>query len=244
VTRITVTVYSTFHSSCEDYGDSLLYVSQQLRLLRGVPLHSRLWAGFAGCQRAAEPALEHCDPFRPPQWVGPLDPGRRRIGRHGEKCRKIRDQCGDYGDSLLYVSQQLCLLRGVPLHSRLWAGFAGCQRAAEPALEHRDPFRPPQRAADRRGPLDAGRRRRVGRRGEKRREIGDQRAQRRHRCELVILARELRPSAGPWPIFGTAHQPRDHRIERDVTRRRQQMSPATRPRPPASRQVGMIGRWT
>jgi hypothetical protein len=41
----------------EDYGDSLLYVSQQLRLLRCVPLHSRLWAGFAECQRAAEPAL-------------------------------------------------------------------------------------------------------------------------------------------------------------------------------------------
>ena len=88
----------------------------------------------------------------------------------------------DYGDSLLYVSQQLRLLRGVPLHSRLWAGFAGCQRAAEPALEHRDPFWPPKRAADGGSPLDPGRRRRVGRRGEKRREIRDQCAQQRQRA--------------------------------------------------------------
>ena len=48
----------------------------------------------------------------------------------------------------------------------------------------------------------------------------DQCAQRRHRCKLVILARKLRPSARPWPVFRTAHQPRDHRIE-DVTGRRQ-----------------------
>jgi hypothetical protein len=73
------------------------------------------------------------------------------------------------------------------------------------------------------GPLDPGRRRRVGRHREKRRKTGDQRAQRRHRCELVILARELRPGGRPWPVFGTAHQPRDHRIESDVTRGRQQM---------------------
>ena len=66
-------------------------------------------------------------------------------------------------------------------------------------------------------PLDPGRRRRVGRHGEKRRKIGDQGAQRRRRCELVILARELRPSARPWPVLATAHQPRDHRIESDVT---------------------------
>ena len=122
----------------------------------------------------------------------------------------------------------------VPLHSRLWARFAGCQRAAEPALEYRDPFRPPQRAADGGGPLDPGRRRRVGRHGEKRRKIRDQGAQRRHRCELVILARELRPSARTWPVLRTAHQPRDHRIERDVTRRRQQMRLVHHYRPKAA----------
>jgi hypothetical protein len=103
---------------------------------------------------------------------------------------------GDYRDSLPHVSQQLPLLCGVSLHSRLWAGFAGRQRATEPVLERRDPFWPPQRAADGRGTLDPGRRR-VSRHGEKRREIRDQCAQRRHRCELVILARELRPSARP-----------------------------------------------
>jgi len=37
---------------------------------------------------------------------------------------------------------------GVPLHSRLWSGFARCQRAAEPALDYCDPFRGPERAAD------------------------------------------------------------------------------------------------
>jgi hypothetical protein len=73
------------------------------------------------------------------------------------------------------------------------------------------------------GPLDPARRRRVGRRGEKCGKISDQRAQRRRRCQLVVLARELRPSARPRPVLGTAHQPRDHRIESDVTRRRQQM---------------------
>jgi hypothetical protein len=29
--------------------------------------------------------------------------------------------------------------------------------------------------------------------------------------------------ARPWPVLGTAHQPRDHRIEHDVTRRRQRV---------------------
>jgi hypothetical protein len=103
-----------------------------------------------------------------------------------------------YGDSLLYVSRQLRWSRGVRLHSRFWARFAGWQREAEPALEHRDPFRPPQRAADGGDPLDPGRRRRVGRHREKSRKIGDQRPQPRHRRQLVILARELRPSARPW----------------------------------------------
>ena len=60
------------------------------------------------------------------------------------------------------------------------------------------PFRPPARAADGGAPLDPGRRR-VRRHGEKCGKIGNQCAQRRHRCELVILARELRPRARPWP---------------------------------------------
>ena len=89
-------------------------------------------------------------------------------------------------------------------------------------LEHRDPFRAAQRAADG-GPLGPGGRSRVGEHGEKRPEIRDQGAQWRHRCELVILARELRPRARLCPVFGTAHQPRDHRIERDITGRREQM---------------------
>src|SRR5580704_17547069 len=45
---ITGTVYSTSHGSC------LFYVSRQLRWSRGVRLHSRFWAGFAGCQRQAD----------------------------------------------------------------------------------------------------------------------------------------------------------------------------------------------
>ena len=69
-----------------------------------------------------------------------------------------------YGDRLLDVSQQLRLLRGVPLHSRLWSRFAGCQRAAKPAREHCDPFRPPERAADGGGSLGPARHRRVRRR--------------------------------------------------------------------------------
>jgi hypothetical protein len=73
------------------------------------------------------------------------------------------------------------------------------------------------------GPLDPARRRRISRHCEKRRKIGHQCAQRRHRCEFVILARELRTRARPWPVIGTAHQPRDDWIESDVTGRRQQM---------------------
>ena len=85
---------------------------------------------------------------------------------------------------------------------------AGCQKAAEPALEHRDPFRPPQRAAGGGDPLDPGRRRRVGRHREKSRKIGDQRAQRRHRRQLVVLARELRPTAQRWPVRNGSPAPR------------------------------------
>jgi hypothetical protein len=79
------------------YGDSLLDFSQQRRFSPGMPLRSRLWAGFAGCKGAAEPALERCDPFgcpqRSPDGGRPFDPRRRRwVGRCSEKCCKIGDQ--------------------------------------------------------------------------------------------------------------------------------------------------------
>jgi hypothetical protein len=54
----------------------------------------------------------------------------------------------------------------------------------------------------------------------------------------LILARELRPSARPWPVFGTAHQPRDHRIERDVT---PPPTDAARPSPPRQSDPGTDG---
>ena len=60
-------------------------------------------------------------------------------------------------------------------------------------------FRPLERAADCGGSFDSGCRRRVGWHREKRRKIGDQRSQRRRRCEFVTLARELRPRARPCP---------------------------------------------
>jgi hypothetical protein len=40
--------------------------------------------------------------------------------------------------------------------------------AGQPALEHHDPFRPPERATDAGGPLDPGRRRRVRRQRDRR----------------------------------------------------------------------------
>jgi hypothetical protein len=107
-------------------------------------------------------------------------------------------------------------------------------KAAEPTLEHLDPFRPPRRASDGEGSLDPGRRRRVSRYGEKRRKIGDQRLRWRHRYQLVILACKLRPGARPWPIFSAAHQPGDHRIKRDVTRRRHQVRLVHHHRPKAT----------
>jgi hypothetical protein len=79
-----------------EYGDSLLYVSRQLRWSRGVRLHSRFWAGFAGCQREAEPALENRDPFRPPQRAAgggdPFDPGRRRAASAGIARRAAKSE--------------------------------------------------------------------------------------------------------------------------------------------------------
>ena len=116
-----------------------------------------------------------------------------------------------------------CCRSGRTVHSRLWSGFAGREGAAEPPLERRDPFRRAQRSSDRRRPLDPSRRRGIGRCGEKDSKIGDQRAQRRDRCQLVTLAREMRADARPWPVPGMARQPRDHWIERDVACRRQQV---------------------
>jgi hypothetical protein len=128
-----------------------------------------------------------------------------------------------YGDSLLEFLQQPWLPLGVPVHSRLWTGFTRCTGAAEPPLERREPFRHPKRSLDSRRPLDPSRHLRVGRCAEKRSKIGDQRVQWRHRCQFVILAREMGTGTRSWPILGVPHQPCDHRIERDVTHRRQQV---------------------
>ena len=77
---------------------------------------------------------------------------------------------------LLEFSEQRQLALGVPVHSGLWAWFAGCQAPAELPLERRDPFRRAKRPSDRRCPLDPSRRRGIGRCREKRSKIGDQRA--------------------------------------------------------------------
>ncbi len=162
------------------------------------------------------------------------DAGRpSAVGRGGahldiaERRRRVPDgrplQLRDYGDSLLEASQQPRLPCAVPLYAPLGAGFAGCQRPAELALERRDPFRRPKRSADRGGPFNSGRHRRVDRHREKPGKIGDQRVQWRDRRQLIMLAREMSAGARPWPVFGTGHQPRDHRIKSDVTRCRQQM---------------------
>jgi hypothetical protein len=58
-----------------------------------------------------------------------------------------------------------------------------------------------------------------------------QRAQRRHYRQLIILACKMGTGARPRPVLGTAHQPRDHRVERDITRRRQQVPRPSPPRP-------------
>jgi hypothetical protein len=58
----------------------------------------------------------------------------------------------DYGDSLLEFSQQRQLPLGGPVHSGLWARFAGCQVPAELPLERRDPLRRAKRPSDRGGP--------------------------------------------------------------------------------------------
>jgi len=151
----------------------------------------------------------------------------------------LRHSLGGVTVTVYLNLQQPLLPLGLMVHSRLWFGFAGCEGAAEPPLERRDPFRRPQRSSDRRRPLDPSRPCGIGRCGEKGRKIGNQRAQRGHRCQLVILAREMRAGARPWPVPGVAHQPRDHWIERDVACRRQQMA---RPSPPRQSGPGTDGR--
>jgi len=83
----------------------------------------------------------------------------------------------------------------VRLHARLWPGFAGCERPAEPALTRRDPFRRAHRSSDdgcARDPVGHGCLRPHVEKGGKDR---DQRNQRRHHCQLIILAREVRARA-------------------------------------------------
>jgi hypothetical protein len=79
-----------------DYGDSLPYVSQQLRLLCGVPLHPRLGAGFAGCQKAgrAGARASRSIPASPAggRWRGPArsgsSPPRRPASREEPQNRR------------------------------------------------------------------------------------------------------------------------------------------------------------
>jgi hypothetical protein len=141
------------------------------------------------------------------------------------------------GWNYMTVSQQLSLPRGVPLYSRRWAGFAGCQRAAEPALEHRDPFQPPggrpMVVAVRSGwpPRRSAWR-------EASRNQGSVRA-----TAPPLRVRHSRPRAAPecstMAVLGTAHQPRDHRIESDITGRRP--TNAARPSPPPQSGPGADG---
>jgi len=99
------------------------------------------------------------------------------VGKGGDEPNPITPgRCGDYGDSLLEFSQQRRLPLDVPVHSGLWARFAGCQAPAELPLERRDPFRRAKRPSDRGCRLDPSRRRGIGRRREKRSKIGDQSA--------------------------------------------------------------------
>jgi hypothetical protein len=102
-------------------------------------------------------------------------------------------------------------------------GLPGARARPSRRSSAANPFRRPKRSSDGGRPFDSSRRRRVGRCCEKCSKIGDQRAQGPHRCQLVILAREMCADARPWPVLGTAHQRRDHRIERDVTHGRQQV---------------------
>jgi hypothetical protein len=99
-------------------------------------------------------------------------------------------------------------------------GLRGAKRQAEPALEHRGPFRPPQRMADGGDPLN--------------RVVAAAAGIARRAAKSEISARNgatvVNSSSSPASCArvldhgqrGTAHQPRDHRIERDVPRRRQQ----------------------
>jgi hypothetical protein len=126
----------------------------------------------------------------------------------------------EYGDSLLYVSRQLRWSRGVRLHSRFWTGFAGCQREAEPALEHRDSFGLPSgrpMAATRSIRVVAAASAGIARRAAKS-EISA-------RNGAAVVNSSSSPASCARVLGrgqrGTAHQPRDHRIERDRPRRQQ-----------------------
>ena len=105
-----------------------------------------------------------------------------------------------------------------------WERGCRVQGAAKPPLERRDPFQRPKRssvrwwAPARSAPSSRGR--------SVLPEVQQNRgswAQGRRRCPLVILAREMGAGARPWPLPSTAHQPRDCRIKRDVTRDRQEV---------------------
>jgi hypothetical protein len=97
--------------------------------------------------------------------------------RSSGNCRLVSPSIREnYGDSLPEFSQKRQSPLGVPVHSGLWARFAGRQAPAELPLERRDPFRRAKRPSDRGCPLDPSRRRGIGRCREKRRKIGDQRA--------------------------------------------------------------------
>jgi hypothetical protein len=112
---------------------------------------------------------------------------------------------------------------GSPCARGFGPGLPGCKGAAEPPLERCDPFRRPKRSSDAGRPLDPGRCRRVGRCREERSKIGDQREQGLHHCQLVIRPARRARALDHGQSSAATHQPRDHRIEHDVTRRRQQV---------------------
>jgi hypothetical protein len=142
-------------------------------------------------------------------------------------CNHIRE---DYGDSLRHISQQLRLLRGVSLH------FAALGRAC--GVPKRRPSIAIHSGLPSGRPIVGARSIRVV--------VAASVGMARSAAKSGISARngatvasssssrELRPSARPWPVLGTAHQPRDHRIESDVTDRRQRLRLVHHHRPKAT----------
>jgi hypothetical protein len=181
----------------------------------GSPGRSRTWdsASFFAAEQFHSPARfaqggQHNQRF--------VAAGREKAGNQHIGI----DDRPDYGARITVTVcldlQQPRLPLGLAVHSRLWFGFAGCEGAAEPPLERRDPFRRPSgrpivgvRSIRAVVAGSAGAARRAAKSGIRARNE-------RHRCQLVILAREMRAGARPWPVPGMAHQPRDHWIERDV----------------------------